>query len=196
MSQERADATMALLESEGVNHIDTARSYGESELRLAPWLADNRDKVFLATKTGERAGSAARAELEDSLDQAGRRPGRPHPVAQPRRAGGVGRRVRCRRSGRGIGEGPGRRSVQVHRGHRARSANPVDASAQPSCVRLRLGAVPVQLRAARAARLPGRRRGAARTVRRAQRGRADHQVDRPRSLVGEHARASSAGTSR
>ena len=62
---------MALLESDGVNHIDTARGYGDSELRLAPWLADNRDKVFLATKTGERTGSAARAELEESLDRLG-----------------------------------------------------------------------------------------------------------------------------
>ncbi len=67
MSQSRADATMALIESSGVNHIDTARSYGESELRLAPWLAGNRHRVFLATKTGERSGAAARAQLEESL---------------------------------------------------------------------------------------------------------------------------------
>ncbi len=67
MSQTRADATMALIDSSGVNHIDTARSYGESELRLAPWLAGNRHKVFLATKTGERSGPAARAQLEESL---------------------------------------------------------------------------------------------------------------------------------
>ena len=71
MSQARADATMALLESYGVNHIDTARSYGESELRLAPWLAVNRHKVFLATKTGERSGPAARVELEESLTRLG-----------------------------------------------------------------------------------------------------------------------------
>jgi aryl-alcohol dehydrogenase-like predicted oxidoreductase len=71
MSQERADATMELLESHGVNHIDTARSYGDSELRLAPWLAGNRHKVFLATKTGERSGSAARKELEESLSRLG-----------------------------------------------------------------------------------------------------------------------------
>jgi aryl-alcohol dehydrogenase-like predicted oxidoreductase len=71
MSQDRADATLALLESYGVNHIDTARSYGESELRLAPWLAGNRNKVFLATKTGERSGAAARAELEESLTRLG-----------------------------------------------------------------------------------------------------------------------------
>jgi aryl-alcohol dehydrogenase-like predicted oxidoreductase len=71
MRQDSADNTLELLQSHGVNHIDTARGYGDSELRLAPWLAGNRDKVFLATKTGERGGSAARAELEDSLDRMG-----------------------------------------------------------------------------------------------------------------------------
>ncbi len=71
MGQDRADATMALLDAHGVNHVDTARSYGESELRLAPWLAHNRDRVFLATKTGERTGSSARAELEESLTRLG-----------------------------------------------------------------------------------------------------------------------------
>jgi aryl-alcohol dehydrogenase-like predicted oxidoreductase len=71
MSQDRADETIALIESRGVNHIDTARSYGDSELRLAPWLADNRDEVFLATKTGERTGPAARNELEESLSRLG-----------------------------------------------------------------------------------------------------------------------------
>ena len=55
----------------GVNHIDTAASYGDSELLLAPWLQRHRRDVFLATKTGERAGHAARAELERSLDRLG-----------------------------------------------------------------------------------------------------------------------------
>ena len=71
MSQERADATIALVMRAGVNHIDTAASYGDSELRLAPWLEDHRDEVFLATKTGERTGSGARAELERSLTRLG-----------------------------------------------------------------------------------------------------------------------------
>ncbi len=71
MSQERADATLALIDSHGVNHIDTAASYGDAELRLAPWLATNRQRVFLATKTGERSGVAARAELERSLQRMG-----------------------------------------------------------------------------------------------------------------------------
>ena len=71
MSQDRADATMEVLDSHGVNHIDTARGYGDSELRLAPWLASNRDRAFLATKTGQRSGPAARAELEESLTRLG-----------------------------------------------------------------------------------------------------------------------------
>jgi aryl-alcohol dehydrogenase-like predicted oxidoreductase len=71
MRQDRADATLALLPELGINHIDTAASYGESELRLAPWLADHRAEVFLATKTGERAGDAARRELERSLQRLG-----------------------------------------------------------------------------------------------------------------------------
>ncbi|HUW03000.1 MAG TPA: aldo/keto reductase [Acidimicrobiales bacterium] len=71
MSQDRADTTLEAVGSAGVNHIDTAASYGESELRLAPWLEDHRDEVFLATKTGERNGAGARAELERSLDRLG-----------------------------------------------------------------------------------------------------------------------------
>lgn len=67
MSQQSADATMAVVDAAGVNHIDTAAGYGDSELRLAPWLADARDRVFLATKTGERSGPEARAQLEASL---------------------------------------------------------------------------------------------------------------------------------
>jgi len=67
MTQERADATLAMVASSGINHIDTAAGYGASEDRLRPWLADHRAGVFLATKTGERHGAAARAELERSL---------------------------------------------------------------------------------------------------------------------------------
>jgi aryl-alcohol dehydrogenase-like predicted oxidoreductase len=67
MSQERADATLQVVLDAGINHIDTAAGYGESEVRLAPWLRANRRSVFLATKTGERKGQAARVELERSL---------------------------------------------------------------------------------------------------------------------------------
>ena len=71
MSQERSDELLPLLLDAGVNHIDTAARYGESELRLAPWLAAHPDKFFVATKTGDRSGSEARASLERSLHRLG-----------------------------------------------------------------------------------------------------------------------------
>jgi aryl-alcohol dehydrogenase-like predicted oxidoreductase len=70
-SQDRADAVLPLLREFGVNHLDTAADYGDSELRLAPWLATARHEFFLATKTGERTGDGARAGLERSLERLG-----------------------------------------------------------------------------------------------------------------------------
>jgi aryl-alcohol dehydrogenase-like predicted oxidoreductase len=69
MGQERADAVLQLLLDHGVNHIDTAASYGDSELRIAPWMPEHRSHFFLATKTGQRTGAGARAELEQSLQR-------------------------------------------------------------------------------------------------------------------------------
>jgi aryl-alcohol dehydrogenase-like predicted oxidoreductase len=71
MSQEAADRVLEVLLAFGVNHIDTAASYGDAELRLAPWLARHRSQFFLATKTGERTGPEARASLERSLERMG-----------------------------------------------------------------------------------------------------------------------------
>jgi aryl-alcohol dehydrogenase-like predicted oxidoreductase len=69
MDQGAADRTLARVEAAGINHIDTAADYGDSEVRLQPWLADH--EVFLATKTGDREGDAARASLERSLERMG-----------------------------------------------------------------------------------------------------------------------------
>lgn len=71
MSPDRAATTLELIRAAGINHIDTAASYGRSEDLLAPFLASHRDDVFLATKTGERHGAAARAQLERSLERMG-----------------------------------------------------------------------------------------------------------------------------
>lgn len=71
VSQDRADAILAMVDGAGVDHIDTAASYGGSEDRLRPYLGTHRDRVFLASKTGERSGAAARAELERSLTRLG-----------------------------------------------------------------------------------------------------------------------------
>jgi len=69
MSQERADGVLELLLEFGVNHIDTAEGYGDSELRIGPWMEQNRGRFFLATKTRARDGSGARASLERSLER-------------------------------------------------------------------------------------------------------------------------------
>jgi aryl-alcohol dehydrogenase-like predicted oxidoreductase len=69
--QDRADETLTLLDEFGVNHLDTAAGYGDSELHLAPWMATRRNDFFLATKTGDRTGDDARASLERSLSRLG-----------------------------------------------------------------------------------------------------------------------------
>jgi len=71
ISQEAADEALTLLRQHGVNHLDTAADYGDSELHLAPWLARHPGEFFLATKTGARRGPAARASLERSLERLG-----------------------------------------------------------------------------------------------------------------------------
>ncbi len=69
VTQEEADATFDLLERYGVNHVDTAASYGESELRVGSWIARHGRPSFLATKTGQRTAQAAREELQRSLER-------------------------------------------------------------------------------------------------------------------------------
>jgi aryl-alcohol dehydrogenase-like predicted oxidoreductase len=71
LTQAEADPTLDLLLEHDVNHIDTAASYGDAELRLAPWLAQHRDHFFLATKTGQRHRAEAREEIRRSLDRLG-----------------------------------------------------------------------------------------------------------------------------
>jgi aryl-alcohol dehydrogenase-like predicted oxidoreductase len=70
-SERLSDRTLATLLEFGVNHIDTAASYGDSELHLARWMPEHRGRFFLASKTGERSGEAARASLERSLERLG-----------------------------------------------------------------------------------------------------------------------------
>jgi aryl-alcohol dehydrogenase-like predicted oxidoreductase len=69
VSQEEADQTMELIRAHGINHIDTAASYGDAELRLGPWMETHRDEFFLATKTGERTRDAAYNEIQRSLER-------------------------------------------------------------------------------------------------------------------------------
>jgi aryl-alcohol dehydrogenase-like predicted oxidoreductase len=71
MKQEKADQVLEVLLEYGINHIDTAASYGESELRIAPWMREDRSRFFLATKTSDRTYEGARTSLHRSLERLG-----------------------------------------------------------------------------------------------------------------------------
>jgi aryl-alcohol dehydrogenase-like predicted oxidoreductase len=71
VTQAEADRTFDVIVKAGINHIDTAASYGEAEDRIRPWLARAPGQFFLATKSGERTKDAARKELERSLERMG-----------------------------------------------------------------------------------------------------------------------------
>src|SRR2546422_8669762 len=68
-SQDDADRTLDVLLRFGVNHIDTAARYGDSELRIGPWMAHHRKDFFLATKTGSRTAKEAREDIHRSLER-------------------------------------------------------------------------------------------------------------------------------
>ncbi|HEX4208454.1 MAG TPA: aldo/keto reductase [Ktedonobacteraceae bacterium] len=71
VTQAEADRTLEVLLKYGVNHIDVAASYGDAELRIAPWLAQRRSEFFVATKTGARTAKEATEELHRSLERMG-----------------------------------------------------------------------------------------------------------------------------
>jgi predicted aldo/keto reductase-like oxidoreductase len=51
----------------GINFIDTARNYEDSEEKIGQAIFDRREKVFLATKSLERSFSGAMEQIETSL---------------------------------------------------------------------------------------------------------------------------------
>lgn len=68
--EDRVEAGHAILESalaKGINYWDTARAYGPSERMIAPVLARNRNRVFLASKSDSRDYDGFRRDLEESL---------------------------------------------------------------------------------------------------------------------------------
>lgn len=72
VTEAEADRALELVLRYDLNHLDTAASYGDSELHIAPWLKrEGRDRFFLATKTGKRTYNEARDEIRLSLQRLG-----------------------------------------------------------------------------------------------------------------------------
>jgi aryl-alcohol dehydrogenase-like predicted oxidoreductase len=66
---EESSKVLEILLRYGVNHIDTAASYGKgnSETQIGPWMARHRKDFFLATKTGERTYKEAWESIRTSV---------------------------------------------------------------------------------------------------------------------------------
>jgi aryl-alcohol dehydrogenase-like predicted oxidoreductase len=69
VDQDTADRSIQEALDGGINHFDVAASYGDAELRLGPWIPEIRDRIFLASKTGERGRDAAWAQINASLER-------------------------------------------------------------------------------------------------------------------------------
>ena len=67
VSQDVADRSVEEALAAGINHVDVAADYGDAELRLGPWMSQIRDRIFLATKTGQRDSEPAWRQINDSL---------------------------------------------------------------------------------------------------------------------------------
>jgi aryl-alcohol dehydrogenase-like predicted oxidoreductase len=69
VTQAVADESIRLALAAGINHFDTAAAYGDSELRLGAWMPRIRDRIFLATKTGDRTATGAYDSIRRSLER-------------------------------------------------------------------------------------------------------------------------------
>jgi aryl-alcohol dehydrogenase-like predicted oxidoreductase len=66
---EVADRSIELALDADINHFDTAAGYGDSELHLGRWMDRIRDRIFLATKTGDRTATGAYDSIRRSLER-------------------------------------------------------------------------------------------------------------------------------
>jgi len=69
VNQDIADASIDEALDAGINHFDVARDYGEAEVRLGAAMSRLRDRIFLATKTGERSSEGAWRQINESLER-------------------------------------------------------------------------------------------------------------------------------
>src|SRR5256885_17160636 len=68
LTDAEADRALELVLRYDLDHLDTAASYGDSELQIAKWLARaGRDRFFLVTKTRRRTYGGARGAILASL---------------------------------------------------------------------------------------------------------------------------------
>ena len=84
VSQDEADQTIEVIRQHGINHIDTAASYGDAELRLGPGSRLTATSSFSPPRPVNVLGP--RLQRDPTLaGTAAHRPDRSDPAAQPGR---------------------------------------------------------------------------------------------------------------
>ena len=71
VDQSVADRAVELILEHGVNHIDIAPGYGQAMERMAPWMPEIRDKMFLGCKTAMRSKREAWDDIRSIPDRLG-----------------------------------------------------------------------------------------------------------------------------
>ena len=67
LSQDGADEAIQLVLDHGVNHFDIAPTYGEAMERVAPWMQEIRDRIFVGAKTAVRDRDGAWRDVESIM---------------------------------------------------------------------------------------------------------------------------------
>ena len=67
VSQEEADTAIQTCLDHGVNHVDIAPGYAQSMERIAPWMPELKNKMFLGSKTPMRTRDGAWSNVEDIM---------------------------------------------------------------------------------------------------------------------------------
>ncbi len=67
VDQDEADRAIQLVLDYGVNHFDIAPTYGHAMERVAPWMPELQDDIFLGAKTAVRDRDGAWRDVESIL---------------------------------------------------------------------------------------------------------------------------------
>ena len=67
LSQDEADNAIQLVLDHGVNHFDIAPTYGEAMERVAPWMPEIRERIFVGAKTAIRDRDGAWRDVESIM---------------------------------------------------------------------------------------------------------------------------------
>ncbi len=67
VDQDAADPAIQLVLDHGVNHFDIAPTYGQAMERVAPWMPEIRNRIFLGAKTAVRDRDGAWQDVESIM---------------------------------------------------------------------------------------------------------------------------------